>query len=117
MVWTSRSGGRPHPPHPAEQPSPADTADTRLSRICSTACSFGPLSAQPRLAGGTDEHSALVLLDVAGRTDPDELVRRLRTEHRAIIDTRADALRISPHFYNTDDDVDYLLDALSKILR
>jgi len=45
--------------------------------------------------------------------DPETLARRLHAEG-VIISVRGDVIRVSPHFYNTEDDLQRLLDALPK---
>lgn len=43
---------------------------------------------------------------------PDELVRRMRVEHQTELAARWGRLRFSPHFYNTMDQVERLLDVM-----
>ncbi|MEW4567366.1 aminotransferase class V-fold PLP-dependent enzyme [Tautonia sp. JC769] len=62
---------------------------------------------------GSDEpadRSGIVVLDRPG-TDPDAVVRRLRASGVAV-SARRGHLRISPHLYNTDDDLDRLAEGL-----
>jgi len=46
------------------------------------------------------------------RHDHNEIQRRLEAEHRIIIVVREGRLRSSPHFYNTPEEIDHLIDAL-----
>jgi len=46
------------------------------------------------------------------RHDHNEIQRRLEAEHRIIIVVREGRLRSSPHFYNTPQEIDQLIDAL-----
>jgi cysteine desulfurase/selenocysteine lyase len=46
--------------------------------------------------------------------DPESVVKRLQ-EHAVIISVRGGGLRISPHFYNTEDEVDKLLWGLNAL--
>ncbi len=81
-----------------------------------------------RILDRGDQLAAIVTAEVAGRPAP-ELVARLRARgintHTAqrefavidMADKRADsALRISPHYYNTVDEIDHLVDALTDLL-
>ena len=52
---------------------------------------------------------------VAFRSDGDDLdvlQRHLQEEHRIVIALRCGRLRASPHFYNTEAEIDQLIDAL-----
>lgn len=46
--------------------------------------------------------------------DHDEVQRHLQNEHRIVIAVRSGRLRASPHFYNSDGEIDQLLEALPK---
>ena len=46
--------------------------------------------------------------------DPDQIQRHLQTEHRIVIAVRCGRLRASPHFYNSEREIDQLIDALPK---
>jgi cysteine desulfurase/selenocysteine lyase len=46
--------------------------------------------------------------------DLDEIRRHLQDEHRIVISVRCGRLRASPHFYNTEQEIDQLLEALPK---
>jgi selenocysteine lyase/cysteine desulfurase len=57
-----------------------------------------------------DEKSGIVSLVVPG-TDPRSLVRHCRSEG-IVINQRAGRVRVSPHCYNTEDELDRTLDVL-----
>ena len=59
--------------------------------------------------------SAVVTLDLAGH-DPDRVVDDLRATG-VVCSARGDGLRVSPHGYNTRDEVDQLADALVSVLH
>lgn len=46
--------------------------------------------------------------------DPDEVQRHLQAEHRIVIAVRKGRLRASPHFYNTESEIDQLTERLPK---
>jgi selenocysteine lyase/cysteine desulfurase len=46
--------------------------------------------------------------------DPDDIQKHLQAEHRIVIAVRCGRLRSSPHFYNTEREIDQLVDALPK---
>jgi selenocysteine lyase/cysteine desulfurase len=48
--------------------------------------------------------------------EPEETVARLAERHFTV-DYRPGLVRISPHFYNTMDDVDGIMDAIAEIQR
>lgn len=57
-----------------------------------------------------NDRSGIVSLLTPGR-DPKELVKRCRAA-RVIVNCRADRLRVSPHTYNTSEEIDHLTAAL-----
>lgn len=57
-----------------------------------------------------NRHGALITL----RSHKVDLLTKLLAEENIIVSHRDDNLRISPHFYNNLDDVNHLLDALTK---
>jgi selenocysteine lyase/cysteine desulfurase len=59
-----------------------------------------------------EERSGIVSLTVPGR-DPRELVRRCK-EEGIVVNQRAGRLRVSPHCYNTPDELDRLVEALRR---
>jgi selenocysteine lyase/cysteine desulfurase len=46
--------------------------------------------------------------------DHAEIQRHLQSEHRIVIAVRCGRLRASPHFYNSDREIDQLIEALPK---
>lgn len=59
---------------------------------------------------------ALVRLRVPGGRPAAEKVVHALFEQDVVFDRRGDALRISPHFFNTDEDLDRAFDALRAVL-
>jgi kynureninase len=68
-----------------------------------------------RLLGPTDsaQRSSIVVLAMER---PEEIVHAL-TERNIIVDSRPDRVRISPHFYNTIEENEMIVDAIADILR
>jgi kynureninase len=68
-----------------------------------------------RLLGPIDsaERSSIV---VFGMERPEEIVHSL-TERQIIVDSRPDRVRISPHFYNTIEENELIVEAIADILR
>ncbi len=58
-----------------------------------------------------DERSGIVIFGPANGNDADQLARMLADE-KVIVIRRADGIRVSPHFYNNNDDIDKLLKAI-----
>lgn len=46
--------------------------------------------------------------------DPHEVQRHLQSEHRIVIAVRKGRLRASPHYYNTDEEIDQLIEHLPR---
>lgn len=69
-------------------------------------------SAGFELRQSTDPHrrSAIVMIR---HPDPSGAVKQLAT-NRIIVDYRGDYVRVSPHFYNTEEDVDRCIEALAR---
>jgi selenocysteine lyase/cysteine desulfurase len=65
--------------------------------------------ASPR---GANEWSGIVSFTPAGDVNLAAIAKRLRSEHRIEILVRENRLRASPHFYNTVEQMDELVDAL-----
>jgi selenocysteine lyase/cysteine desulfurase len=61
-----------------------------------------------------DDRSGIVALMVPGARPPDEVVRALRAEG-VVINHRGGRLRVSPHAYNTPDEVDRLVQLLGGL--
>lgn len=57
------------------------------------------------------EASAVVAF-VSGTHDHTRIVNHLRQEYRTIVASRVGRIRVSPHFYNTEEEIDQLIDHL-----
>ncbi|MFH1417532.1 MAG: aminotransferase class V-fold PLP-dependent enzyme [Planctomycetota bacterium] len=53
-----------------------------------------------------------ILAFVSDTHDHDRIVNHLRQEYRTVISARQGRLRVSPHFYNTEDEIDALIEHL-----
>lgn len=60
-----------------------------------------------------DERGGIVMLRLK---EPQETVNRL-ADQNFTVDYRPGLLRVSPHFFNTEDDVDRLMDAIAEVQR
>jgi selenocysteine lyase/cysteine desulfurase len=60
--------------------------------------------------------SAIVCLDLPGRPEVAPLVQGL-SDRGIIIDSRAGALRIAPHFFNTIEEIERALDAIADLMH
>jgi selenocysteine lyase/cysteine desulfurase len=49
-----------------------------------------------------------------GHDAPDDLARRLTT-HNVFVSVRGESVRVSPHIYNTEKDVDLLFEILERM--
>jgi selenocysteine lyase/cysteine desulfurase len=49
-----------------------------------------------------------------GPDAPDDLARRLTT-HNVFVSVRGESVRVSPHLYNTEEDVDRLFEVLERV--
>jgi len=56
------------------------------------------------------------IIKVGGLDNPDDVVKKLKEEN-IVISSRAGGLRISPHFYNTEKEIEQLLDVLSLLTK
>ena len=65
-----------------------------------------------RVADRAEERAGIVMLPMA---DPASVVRRL-AERDIIVDARPGALRLSPYFYNTPEEIEAALDAVCEII-
>lgn len=64
-----------------------------------------------RVKGGAEGHSALVMVE---RDDPKADVARLEQKHGVIVDDRPGCVRVSPHFYNTEEENAKFVDGLGN---
>jgi selenocysteine lyase/cysteine desulfurase len=60
------------------------------------------------------DRSSIVVLERPG-VDPSEAARRLRAQHQVVASCRRGRLRLSPHVYNNEDDVNRLRDGLASL--
>jgi kynureninase len=63
-----------------------------------------------------DRRAGLVRLRVPGGREAAERVLHALFERDVVLDQRGDALRISPHFFNTEDDLDRCFSELHRVL-
>jgi kynureninase len=68
---------------------------------------------QPRIPSDLDRHAGIVMLPVE---DPAGLVKGLK-ERNVIIDYRPGAVRLSPYFYNNEEENQILVDAIVDVLK
>ncbi|GIV78501.1 MAG: putative aminotransferase YcbU [Litorilinea sp.] len=68
---------------------------------------------QPRVPDDLERHGGIVMVPLA---DPPSVVQALARQYNIIVDARPGALRISPYFYNTEEELRYLVDSLVTIL-
>jgi selenocysteine lyase/cysteine desulfurase len=66
----------------------------------------------PRMPADEDRHAGIVMLPV---DNPSRVVKALKDRHM-IIDYRPGALRLSPYFYNTEEENQILVDAIVDVL-
>ncbi len=64
----------------------------------------------------TQRRAGIVLLDLPEKVDPDSLISSLEDE-KIIVAVRNGMLRLSPHFYNTEQEIDHSVSIISKVLR
>jgi kynureninase len=63
-----------------------------------------------------DRRGGLVRVRIPGGRERAEAILHALFERDVVLDSRADALRISPHFFNTEDDVERCFEELAKLL-
>jgi kynureninase len=68
---------------------------------------------EPRLPADLDRHAGIIMLPV---DDPAALVQGLKDRH-VIIDYRPGAVRLSPYFYNSEEENQILVDAIVDLLK
>jgi kynureninase len=68
---------------------------------------------RPRLPADLDHHAGIVMLPVE---DPAGLVKGLQ-ERNVIVDYRPGAVRLSPYFYNSEEENQILVDAIVEVLK
>ena len=75
------------------------------------------------IAGATDKGYRLVTPDAragavcfaTGSTPPDDVLNDLRRHHKTEVASREGRLRVSPHFYNTAEQIDRLVEHLPHV--
>lgn len=79
-------------------------------RLCEGLARVGAVVASER---GPGTSSGIVTFTLPGH-DPVELGRTIQREDRVVTTWRPNGIRVSPHGYNTPDEIDTLLDALAR---
>jgi selenocysteine lyase/cysteine desulfurase len=49
------------------------------------------------------------------KRNPVNLVGELEQKHKIVLSARGNGIRVSPHFYNNEDDIDKLVKVLKKL--
>jgi cysteine desulfurase/selenocysteine lyase len=93
----------------AGTPAVAERVLGLTDHLCERAASAGFEVFSSRLPA---DRSGIVSLTVPGR-DPRDLVRRCKDE-RIVVNQRAGRLRVSPHCYNTEAELDHLVEVLRR---
>ncbi|MFI9504624.1 aminotransferase class V-fold PLP-dependent enzyme [Nocardia sp. NPDC052566] len=89
---------------------------SHVDRLCDLACSgLSALGATVLSDRSTEGRSGIISVQVDGPPIP-LLAKQLQSEGIAV-SARAGGLRISPHGYNTDEDIDRLVDTVAKLTR
>jgi len=81
-------------------------------RVCETAMDLGARVASSRKPG---EKSGIVSLEFPGQDH--EKLRRICRRNQIVVSCREGRLRISPHFYNTIEELDCLVDVLASATK
>jgi kynureninase len=63
-----------------------------------------------------DRRGGLVRVRIPGGRDRAQRILNLLFERNVVLDSRGDALRISPHFFNDESDIDRCFEELAKLL-
>ena len=72
-----------------------------------------------KIASSTDEQerSSIISIRMPSSFDTAEVVKKLQDEYGILTTNRSGFLRVSPHIDNNSKEIDFFLDALSKILN
>ena len=72
-----------------------------------------------KIASSTDEQerSSIISIKMPASFDTAEVVKKLQDEYGVLTTNRSGFLRVSPHVDNNNKEIDFFLDALSKILN
>ncbi len=62
-----------------------------------------------------NERSGIIIFRPRNKRDPSEIVAELEKKHNVIVSARGKGIRVSPHFYNNEEDIDMLIKAVKKI--
>jgi selenocysteine lyase/cysteine desulfurase len=92
-------------------PAIAERVLELTDRLCAGAAAAGLEIVSPR---GDNERSGIVSLSAPGGRAPGDVVRQLRAAG-VVINQRAGRLRVSPHAYNTPEEIDRLLQLLGEM--
>ena len=79
----------------------------------------GVLDLGLKIASSTDEQerSSIISIRIPSSFDTAEVVKKLQDEYGILTTNRSGFLRVSPHIDNNSKEIDFFLDALSKILN
>ena len=79
----------------------------------------GVLDLGLKIASSTNEQerSSIISIRMPSRFDTAEVVKKLQDEYGILTTNRSGFLRVSPHIDNNSKEIDFFLDALSKILN
>ena len=79
----------------------------------------GVLDLGLKIASSTDEQerSSIISIKMPASFDTAEVVKKLQDEYGVLTTNRSGFLRVSPHVDNNSKEIDFFLDALSKILN
>ncbi len=79
----------------------------------------GVLDLGLKIASSTDEQerSSIISIRIPSSFDTAEVVKKLQDEYGILTTNRSGFLRVSPHIDNKSKEIDFFLDALSKILN
>ena len=79
----------------------------------------GVLDLGLKIASSTDEQerSSIISIKMPASFDTAEVVKKLQDEYGVLTTNRSGFLRVSPHIDNNSKEIDFFLDALSKILN
>jgi selenocysteine lyase/cysteine desulfurase len=58
------------------------------------------------------EEASGIVAFVSDTHDHTRIVNHLRQEYRTVVETRLGRIRVSPHFYNTEEEIDQLIEHL-----
>jgi cysteine desulfurase/selenocysteine lyase len=62
-----------------------------------------------------DDRSGIIIFRPKNKREPSEIVAELEKKHNVIVSARGKGIRVSPHFYNNEQDIDTLINAVKKI--